>query len=196
MSVRATTRLAVAILAGLLAACGSGIDGTYLSEGDGFFESLTFKSGGKVEITFMGMTKEGDYELEGGKKVKITMGGDTQILTIDDKGCLDGGGLIGRYCKAGGSKGKESAGSEGSTVSGTYESSFGDESMRLEFLDGSRVRMTMVEGGGEDSQDGTYTPTSDGVTVQVPGGPPLPLKRQGDTLQGSFDGITITFTKK
>jgi hypothetical protein len=82
----------------LLAGCGHKIRGTYSGAGRGFFDKLTFESGGKVEISFMSMTKEGSYEVDG-KRVKVTAGGDTQIFTIDDHGCLDGGGLLGRYCK-------------------------------------------------------------------------------------------------
>jgi hypothetical protein len=81
-----------------VAGCGSSVSGTYSSNGNGFFEQLEFKSGAKVEVTFMGMTKEGTYEIED-KKVKVTVGGDNQIFTIDDEDCLVGGGLIGKYCK-------------------------------------------------------------------------------------------------
>ena len=55
---------------------------------------MTFLSGGKVEITFAGMTKEGTFLVED-NKVKVTAGGDTQIFTIEDNGCLAGGGPIG-----------------------------------------------------------------------------------------------------
>jgi hypothetical protein len=82
----------------ILSGCGSGVSGTYTSDGDGMIEKMEFKSGGKVEITAMGQTKEGTYEVEN-KKVKVTIGGETNILTINDKGCLDGGGFIGTLCK-------------------------------------------------------------------------------------------------
>lgn len=95
------TRLATMIMAAaFLTACGSGVDGTYSSKGGGMiaFEKLVLKSGEKVEITAMGTTRAGAYEVEG-KKVKITVSGDTIVFTIDDKGCLDGGGQLGKYCK-------------------------------------------------------------------------------------------------
>lgn len=82
----------------LLAACGNSLSGKYEGGDHGFLDSLNFTSGDKVELTFMGMTKEGTYSRDG-KKVKITNGNDTQILTIDDNGCLDGGGMLGKYCK-------------------------------------------------------------------------------------------------
>lgn len=81
-----------------LSGCGGGVSGTYTSDGNGMIEKMEFKSGGKVEITAMGQTKEGTYEVED-NKVKVTISGDTNILTINDKGCLDGGGFIGTLCK-------------------------------------------------------------------------------------------------
>lgn len=95
------TPLATMIMAAaFLTACGSGVDGSYLSKGGGMiaFEKLLLKSGEKVEITAMGTTKAGTYEVEG-KKVKITVSGDTIVFAIDDKGCLDGGRQVGKYCK-------------------------------------------------------------------------------------------------
>src|SRR5947207_11187534 len=91
-------KIRLAAAAGLfLAACGRGVTGTYTGE-DGFFDKLTFKSGGKVEITFMTMTREATYVVES-DRIRITNSGDTQTFTIDEQGCLDGGGLLGRYCK-------------------------------------------------------------------------------------------------
>lgn len=86
-----------------LTGCDSGLSGTYTSDGSARYgkliSSLTFKPGGKVEVTAMGMTQEASYEREG-KKVKIvTEGKAATILTIDDKGCLDGGEMIGKFCK-------------------------------------------------------------------------------------------------
>jgi hypothetical protein len=43
-------------------------------------------------------TGEGTYEIEG-EQVKVTNNGETQLLTIDADGCLDGGRRIGKYCK-------------------------------------------------------------------------------------------------
>jgi hypothetical protein len=46
----------------------------------------------------MGASKEGSYE-NNGNKVKISVSGESQLFTINDKGCLDGGGQLGTYCK-------------------------------------------------------------------------------------------------
>jgi hypothetical protein len=78
--------------------CGGGLSGTYSGNGEAFFDKLNFTSGSKVEIYFMGASKEALYE-KSGNKVKITIAGENQLFTIDEKGCLDGGGQIGKYCK-------------------------------------------------------------------------------------------------
>jgi hypothetical protein len=89
---------AIAVASILLTACGSGMQGTYKSHKGAFFDKLTFNSGGKLEITFMGMTKDGSYVVDD-RKVRITVGNDNQVFTLDDKGCLVGGGLLGTYCR-------------------------------------------------------------------------------------------------
>lgn len=81
-----------------ITSCGSTLSGTYSGNGEAFFDKLNFTSGNKVDIYFMGVSKEGTYEISG-KKLKITMAGENQLFTIDDKGCLDGGGQLGKYCK-------------------------------------------------------------------------------------------------
>src|SRR5438093_12902440 len=87
------------VAAALLFGCGRSISGEYTGDKASFFEKLVFKSGGKVEISFMGGTEEAGFEVEG-DKVKITNAGQTQILTIDSNGCLNGGGIVGKYCKS------------------------------------------------------------------------------------------------
>jgi hypothetical protein len=92
----------VALLTLGFAACGSGLSGTYTPDGKSFggalIDSMTFTSGDKVEISVQGITKEATYEVDD-KRVKITAAGDTTIMAIDDEGCLDAGGLIGKFCK-------------------------------------------------------------------------------------------------
>jgi hypothetical protein len=102
-----TNHLAIAsvalLVALLLTSCDSGLSGTYTSDGSGqvgkIISSMTFKSGGKVEIVAQGMTKELPYDVEG-NKVRITdERKSVTILTIDNNGCLDGGEMIGKFCK-------------------------------------------------------------------------------------------------
>jgi hypothetical protein len=84
----------------VLGACGGGgMSGVYEPpNGEGFFDRLTFHGGGTVDITFMGATKEATWKREG-DRLTITNDGETQVFAIDDQGCADGGGLLGRYCK-------------------------------------------------------------------------------------------------
>jgi len=80
------------------AGCGNSVSGTYSGKGSGMLDKLEFKSDGKVELSFMGAIQEGSFVVED-KRVKITNAGSTQIFRIDDKGCLDAGAILGRYCK-------------------------------------------------------------------------------------------------
>lgn len=83
------------LLLALLTACGNSLSGTY---GEGA-TSMAFHSNGKVEIQFMGMVQEASYVVEDGKvKVRTPKEG-TMVMKIDDKGCLDGGFLLGKLCK-------------------------------------------------------------------------------------------------
>jgi hypothetical protein len=96
---RSATAICLAVLA---AGCAPGVSGNYKpASRNAIFQSLTLKSGGKVEFTFMGATIEGTYEVEDGK-VKLTGPEGSRLLIIDGE-CLDGGdGLIGlgRYCRS------------------------------------------------------------------------------------------------
>ncbi len=86
----------------LLASCGGGgLSGTYIQSG-GMSSMLgqakmTF-SGNKVQLEMMGSTTECKYEKEG-DKIKLINGDKNQILTIDKNGCLDGGDIMGKFCK-------------------------------------------------------------------------------------------------
>jgi hypothetical protein len=80
----------------LLLGCGNNLSGTYGQKGGVNFE---FHSNGKVELDVIGPVQEATYVVEDGK-VKITNGSQgTMVLKIDDKGCLDGGMMMGKLCK-------------------------------------------------------------------------------------------------
>jgi hypothetical protein len=91
--------LSIAIAAATLAslvACGNSLSGTYGKKGEVSFE---FHSNGKVELDILGPIQEATYVVDDGK-VKITNGSQgTMVLRIDDKGCLDGGVMMGKLCK-------------------------------------------------------------------------------------------------
>jgi hypothetical protein len=91
-----TASLAAALW--ITAACGSKLSGTYSGNGTGLLDEIAFKSGGKAEVVFLGMRKEGTYEKDG-DRVKITINGETNIFAIDGQGCLDAGPIGGKYCK-------------------------------------------------------------------------------------------------
>jgi hypothetical protein len=50
-------------------------------------------------VSMMAQTVRGSYKIDG-KQVLITVGGQQQVFMIDDDGCLDGGGVFGKFCKA------------------------------------------------------------------------------------------------
>ncbi|HEU5217390.1 MAG TPA: hypothetical protein VFU23_01955 [Gemmatimonadales bacterium] len=178
-----------------LAACGGGgLSGSYTpSGGAGFFEKMNFTSGKKVEITFMGQTRELGYALAG-KKLKIISpdAGETQIFSMDGAGCFDGGGLLGKYCPSGGIVAVARAGS----LTGTWEAKAPGGSFRLTFEAGDKVTLTMAdEGGAPQNEAGTYEVSGDRITIRGPTGNALDLTRKGASLEGAFGGLTITFQK-
>ncbi len=179
----------------LLAACGGGgLSGTWTpSGGAGFFEKLTFISADKVEITFMGQTKELAYELEGKKLRLITQAGEIQIFSRDGDGCLDGGGMLGKYCQRDGI----AALLTGRELTGTWEARAPNGSLRLTFVDGNRVRLTIAnERGTPQSGHANYEVSGDQVTISAPGEPTVQLTRKGESLKGDFGGLTVTFTHR
>ena len=180
----------------LLAACGGGgLSGTYTpSGGAGFFEKLTFTSDKTAEITFMGQTREIGYEVDG-KRLKIINpnAGETQIFTIDDTGCFDGGGFIGKYCRTDGIAALLS----GRELAGTWEAKAPGGSLRLTFGEGNKVRLTIADNSGTpQTDDVNYEVAGNRVTISAPGGPAVELIRKGDSLTGDFGGLTVTFTHR
>ena|ERR1700674_361393 len=86
-------------LAGLaLAGCDEKLSGTYLPAGGAAYEKFELGSGEVVDLTAMGVVRRGTYKVDG-KKVAMVIDAQSIVFTMDDKGCLDGGRLIGRYCK-------------------------------------------------------------------------------------------------
>jgi len=196
----------VAVLAGLFAglpAHAARLDGDYQQVGTSLFEKLSFRSGNKVRVTFMGMTKVGTYEIDG-KEVLITVGNETSVFTLDDKGCIVGGGPLGRYCKGGaaaagpGAQDAASAkrappGAQPAVLSGRYKAGDAKVHISLDFKPDRKVRITV--GGTQtpaDARDATYRMDGDKVTVSDPdGGPPLVLVRKGNLLEGAPEGESM-----
>jgi hypothetical protein len=188
------------------AAWAAKLEGDYLGTGNSFFEKLTFKSGGKVRVTFAGMTKQGTYELDG-NEVLITIGNETNVFNVDAQGCMVGGGFLGKYCKDG--EGKKTAAktdkasasdkagsapsSKAAKLSGRYKAGNPEMTVALDFKTEERVRITVSGRKAKtESTDATYKVAGDRVTISVPdGSPPLVLTRKGNVLEGAPEGETM-----
>lgn len=195
------------------------LDGDFTGVGNAFFEKISFRSGGKVRITAMGMTKVGTYEIDG-KEVLITVGAETNVFTIDDKGCVVGGGFLGKYCKggdasagaaaaanSGGTKAaekspgagneaggeKRTAAVDGAALSGRYKTGDAKMNITLDFQSADKLRITVAgKQTRKESRDAKYKVTGDRVTITVPdGSPPLVLTRKGNVLEGAPEGETM-----
>lgn len=207
--------LAAALAASLTHA--AALDGDYTGVGNAFFEKISFRGGGKVRITAMGMTKVGTYEIDG-KEVLITVGAETNVFTVDDKGCVVGGGFLGKYCKgaevseksapatkdaapakdgatsaaASGAKpnATTAAPESGAGLSGRYKTGDAQMNITLDFQSAEKVRITVAgKQAKKEARNATYKVAGDRVTITVPdGSPPLVLTRKGNTLEGAPDG--------
>lgn len=80
-----------------LAACGGGVNGTYVGQEGSFLDRIELASDGKALITYDGETAQGSYRVDG-NQVSISNAGDTEVLTLD-RNCLRGRAFIGSYCK-------------------------------------------------------------------------------------------------
>jgi hypothetical protein len=187
------------------AACGGGVQGEYLGkDGETFFNSLTFRSDGKVEIVFVGAKHEGTYEVDDGAVTMTAPNGDKTLLRPNAEGCLTNS-LIGTYCK--GRRGASSdapapaAASSNAPGAEVYEARARDGQIRLEFGAARKARITMVPTGIADapermSFDVSYAVDGDRVTVNLPGNEPLMLTRAGGDLEGTMNGETVRFVKR
>ena len=186
---------ALGLGATLLAACGSRVEGTYEGVRDqSFLESITLKSDGKANVRFMGMTRQGTWELDE-RELVVTVGNDVQVLTLDDEGCLVGGGFLGTYCKDGTAPDDEAPREE--KLAGAYEAGQGADVIRLEFEEDGVVRVSMRENGWTaETEQGRYEVDGERVRIAVAGGPGLELVRSGDILEGNVGYATLRFQKR
>lgn len=185
-----------------LASCGSSVEGVYSGEDTGFLDQIELKSNHKAELTFMGMVKEGTYEVEDGR-VKINNAGDISILRIDDAGCLDGGGILGKYCKGQAKStstnstsksedAKKPESAPGGLVGNRFAAGPTGDEMIVEFLDSSTVRMT-VDGNSEKLK---YVTKGDKVVISGMDGQNMTLAKRGVDLEGGPDGMIIVFKRR
>lgn len=188
-----------------MAACsGGGVQGEYLGrDGETFFNSLTFRSDGKVEIVFIGAKHEGIYEVNDGAVTMTAPDGDRTQLRHDADGCLTNS-LIGTYCKAGAARAVSGGdgGQEGERASGdVYEARAREGQIRLELAAARKARITMVPVSIADapermSFDVSYDVEGDRIMVQLPGNEALMLMRAGADLEGTMNGETVRFVKR
>ena len=99
-------RFAIVALACLaLAACGKSLSGTYVAKGGSglgsglVMEKVEFISSSEVNLTMMEQTFRVPYKIDG-DQVLFTANGQSMVFKIDSDGCLDGGTLFGKLCKA------------------------------------------------------------------------------------------------
>jgi hypothetical protein len=87
-----------------LGGCGSSLSGTYVPAGSGMgnglvMEKMEFGSGDNVTLTMMQQRIRVTYKIDG-KQLLLSANGQQMVFDIDSKGCLDGGGLFGKFCKS------------------------------------------------------------------------------------------------
>jgi hypothetical protein len=195
----------------LLGACGGGgLQGTYSGEDaatgerTGFLDAINFKSGNKLEATFLGQTKQGTYSVEG-KQVTLTVAGDDtpELLTIMDDGCLEGQGILGRYCPAGRKAAAAPAvaktGKKAAPIEGTYEArhATSGQGLRLDFHDDQTVSLTFIGAGAPPGVSGPYTLDGERISISgPPGEAPMVLTRDGNALVMTDGTETVRFQKQ
>ncbi len=185
-------------------ACGGSVEGEYVGKkGESFFDSLTFRSDGKVEVVMIGVRHEGIFETDGDQVTITAPNGQRTPLTLDSSGCLTHP-MAGTYCKGrGASSDAPAPTSSNPPASGAevYEARTREGQITIEFGAARKARITMVPTGIADapermSFDVSYAVDGDRVTVNLPGNEPLMLTRTGGDLEGSMNGETVRFVKR
>ncbi|MEZ5558193.1 MAG: hypothetical protein R3E86_06550 [Pseudomonadales bacterium] len=180
----------------LLSGCGSSVEGVYSGKDTGFLDQIELKGDNRAELMFMGTIREGTWEVQDGK-VRINNNGDISLLTIDDQGCLDGGNLLGRYCKGGAASSSGSAKSSAGTDSGMdlignrFAAGPNGDQWVIEFVDGRQVSME-IDG---DTERLGYETRGGRVVVHGQDGTDLVLEPRGNDLEGGPDGMVMLFRR-
>jgi len=101
--------------------------------------------------------------------------------------------------KAGGEKGGMAS---NSAPAGTYQSKLGpDQIFFLNFTDNNNVEATVRDGGQDESFTTGFVMSGDTVIVTIPekqrqaGMESMNLKRNGEALEWTVEGMTVTFVK-
>lgn len=202
------TRLACAAVALTLcvvaAACAGGVEGEYVGKkGESFFDSLTLRSDGKVDVVMIGVRHEGSYEVDGDQVTITAPNGQKTPLKLDSSGCLTHP-IAGTYCKDGSrssASAEATADEPGPPGTETYEARAREGQIRLEFGAARKARITMVPTGITDSPermsfDVNYEVDGNAITVNLPGNERLQLTRAGNDLEGTMNGETVRFVRR
>jgi hypothetical protein len=97
--------ISVALACMVLVACGKSLSGTYVAKGGSgmgsglVMQQMNFISSDTVELKMMEQTFRAAYKIDG-DSLLITVNGQQQVFKIGSDGCLDGGALFGKLCKA------------------------------------------------------------------------------------------------
>lgn len=202
------TRLACAAVAltvcVVATSCAAGVEGEYVGKKDeSFFDSLTFRSDGKVDVVMIGVRHEGSYEVDSDQVTITAPNGQKTPLKLDSSGCLTHP-IAGTYCKGGtGSSASAEATVDKSGQPGTetYEARAREGQIRLEFGAAKKVRLTMSPSGASDipermSFDVDYEVAGNAITINLPGNERLQLTRAGNDLEGTMNGETVRFVRR
>jgi hypothetical protein len=192
-------RIVVVAIVILSTACGGGVGGRYVGQGETLFNSLTFGDDGKVEMEFVGMLRDGTYVMEEDNIIVTAPNGDRVRLRPASNGCYSNE-VIGTYCKDGSAPRTASAPLQ-SDGPESYEATAREGRILLEFAGKRNVRVTMTPNGGSDmpqrmSIDASYESSGDRITVRLPGGEDLMLTRAGTSLEGAMGGETVRFDRR
>jgi hypothetical protein len=190
------------MVCGVLAiSCGGSVEGKYVGkEGESFFDSLTLRSDGKVDVVMIGVRHEGSYEVDGDQVIITGPNGERTPLAIDSNGCLTHP-IAGTYCKGGSSTSSAASSTPSSSGTEVYEARAREGQITIEFGAARKARITMVPAGIADapermSFDVLYVADGERVTVTLPGNEPLMLRRTGRDLEGTMNGETVRFVKR
>ena len=195
----------------LLGACGGGLEGTYSGEDaatgerTGFLDSITFHASNRLEASFLGQTKQGTYTVEG-KQVTIKVADDDtpEVLTIMDDGCLEGRGILGRYCRdrnnqQSASTAAQPAPQQSAALKGTYEArhAASGQGLRLDFSGDQTVTLTFIGAGAPPGHSGPYSVDGDRISISgPPGEAPMVLTREGDALVMTDGAESVRFIRQ
>lgn len=185
------------LLAAGMNGCGNDISGVYSGEDTGFLDQMEFLDDNKVELMFMGTIREGTYEVRDGK-VRINNGGEITVLTIDDDGCLQGGGILGSYCRGGGKSSAESSSSsskksdKSGVIGHTFAAGPAGAEITVEFLNKDSVRV----GADGEYEQLRYVTRGDEITIRGNEGQEMTLVPRGNDLEGGPDGMVMLFRRR